>query len=309
MKRKRIQYNELNEEIYAPKYWTKFRLIVIGLFLLTFGFLVNFSIEEKLNKYLQNTLSNNNACPIQFDKVELSYLLPKVTMKKPVILGACFGQYNNRLEFKDIKIAFHSPSFYPVGIRLHMEASSGKSYINLFPVISIFSQNIKIEKTIIDTQILAPMMANNTAPLSGLMSIEGFFEFKSGAIHDGEIAIVSNNFSIPAQNINNFDVAKISLETLNIQAHFSDQTTIVVDRFQLGKSTAPVDINLKGQINVKENNFLGSILVLDGSLKLTPYMMTNFPILNLYLPSNITSGTYKMKINGPLRNPGAPQIL
>ena len=116
-------------------------------------------------------------------------------------------------------------------------------------------------------------------------------------------------FSIPAQNINNFDVAQISLETLNIQAHFSDPTTLVIDRFQLGKSTAPVDINLKGQINVKENNFLSSMIVLEGNLKVTQYMMTNFPILNLYLPSNNTSGTYKMKINGPLRNPGAPQIL
>ena len=54
MKRKRIQYNELNDEIYAPKYWTKTRLVLIGVVLLIAGFLINFSLEEKLNKIMYN---------------------------------------------------------------------------------------------------------------------------------------------------------------------------------------------------------------------------------------------------------------
>lgn len=309
MKRKRIQYNELNEEIYAPKYWTKFRLIFIGIVLLFIGFLVNFSLEEKLNKYLQTTLGNNPACPIQFEKAELSYFLPKIVMKKPVILGACFGQYNNRLEFKEIKIAFHSPSFYPVGVRLHVEATSGKSYINLFPVISVFSQNVKIEKTKVDTQIFAAMTEQNLSPISGTLSIEGFFEFKSGTIHDGEIAIVSNNFSLPSQNIKGFELTQLNLETLNIQAHFSDSTTMIIDKIQLGKSSAPIELNLKGQISIKEQDFMGSTLNLDGNLRLSQFMLVNFAFLKLFLPESNTSGTYKMKVNGPLRNPGAPQIL
>ena len=131
MKKKRIQYNELNEEIYAPKYWTKTKLVLIGALILFFGFIATFSLEERLNRFLQTKLASNVSCPVQFEKLELSYFLPKAIIKRPVIMGACFGQYNNRLEFKDIKISFHSPSFYPVGIRLHVEATSGKSYINL----------------------------------------------------------------------------------------------------------------------------------------------------------------------------------
>ncbi len=309
MKRKRIQYNELNEEIYAPKYWTKTRLILIGIVLLFFGFLVNFSLEEKLNKYLQTTLSSNTACPIQFDKAELSYFLPKIVMKKPVILGACFGQFNNRLEFRDIKIAFHSPSFYPVGLRLHVEATSGKSYINLYPVISVFSQNVKIEKTKIDTQLFAPMTEANLSPISGTLTIEGFFEFKSGTIHDGEITIDSKNFSLPSQNIKGFELTQLNLETLSIQAGFSDPGTMVIQKIQLGKSSAPIELNLKGKLNVKEQDFMGSQLSLDGNLRLSQYMLVNFAFLKLFLPESNTSGTYKMKIQGPLRNPGAPQIL
>ncbi|MBC7714486.1 MAG: hypothetical protein H7177_14165 [Rhizobacter sp.] len=308
-KRKRIQYNELNEEIYAPKYWTTPRLVVIGFFLLFMGFLVNFSLEEKINKYLQTTLGNNTACPIQFEKAELSYFFPKVIVKNPVIMGACFGQYNNRLELKDIKIAFSSPSFYPVGIRLHVEATSGKSHINLYPVLSVFSQNVKIEKTIIDTQLFAPMTETNMSPISGTLSIEGFFEFKSGQVRDGEIAVVSNNFSLPSQNIKGFELTQLNLQTLNISAHFSNPQTMVIDKIQIGKDKAPIEMNLKGQLHVRENDFMGSQLALDGNLKLSQFILVNFAFVKLFLPESNTSGNYKMKVNGPLRNPGAPQFL
>src|SRR5207237_978276 len=86
MKRKRIQYNELNEEIYGPRYWTRGKLIFVGTILLIFGFIFNLNLEEKINRILLSTLSTNEACPIIFDKAELSYFLPKVTIKKPVIL-------------------------------------------------------------------------------------------------------------------------------------------------------------------------------------------------------------------------------
>lgn len=309
MKRKRIQYNEINEETYAPKYWTKPRLVLIGMALLLFGFLVNFSLEDRLNKYLQTTLTNNQACPIQFERAELSYFMPKITMKKPVIMGACFGQFNNRLEFRDIRIGFHSPSFYPVGIRLHIAATSGKSYINVYPVISLFSQNVKIEKTVIDTQIFAPMIEENLSPISGQLSIEGFFEFKSGNIVDGDLDIASKNFSLPSQNIKGFELTQLNLETLRISAHFTDPQTISIDRIQIGKPNAPIELGLKGVVKINESDFMNSILNLNGNLKLSQYILLNFSFIKLFLPESNTSGNYQMKINGPLRNPGPPQIL
>jgi hypothetical protein len=309
MKRKRIQYNELNEEIYAPVYWTKLRLIFIGLFLLTIGFLVNFSLEEKINKFLQAKLSSNPACPIQFEKAELSYFLPKVTVQKPVILGACFGQYNNKLLLNDVKIAFNSPTFFPLGVRLHVSLASGKSYINLYPVLSLFSQNVKIEKTLIDTEIFAPLTENNSSPVSGFLSIEGFFEFESGTMTGGELAVVSNNFSLPSQNIKGFELTQLNLETLNLTAHFTDKTNLAIDRFQIGKSSAPIELMMKGNLKVAQGDFMGSRLNLSGNLKLSEYILLNFAFIKLFLPAGNTSGKYEVKINGPLRSPGAPQIL
>jgi type II secretion system protein N len=308
MKRKRIQYNEINEEIYVPRYWTKPRLIVIGLVLLFLGFLINFSLEEKINRYLQVALSTNPNCPVQFEKAELSYFLPALTLKKPVVLGACFGQVNNRLEFKDIKIAFNSPSFYPVGLRFHIEALTGKSKINLYPVISIFSQNIKIENTLIDAKFFAPMTESNLSPISGNLSVEGFFEFKSGGINDGELDIVSRNFTLPSQNLKGFELTELKLETLKLSAHFTDPGTMVVDNIQIGKPNAPIELNLKGNLKVSRNDFMGSLLNLSGNLKLSQHILVNFAFIKLFLPASNTSGNYQMKINGPLRNPGAPQL-
>jgi type II secretion system protein N len=309
MKRKRIQYNEINEETYAPKYWTKPRLVVIGIVLLFLGFLINFSLEERINKYLQTTLGTNSACPIQFDKADLSYFMPTLTLRRPVILGACFGQMNNRLEFRDIKIAFNSPSFYPVGLRFHVEAISGRSKINLYPVISLFSQNIKIENTVVDTKIFAPMTEANLSPISGTLSIEGFFEFKSGVVSDGELDIVSRNFTLPSQNIKGFELTELKLDTLNIAAHFSDTQTLMIDRIQVGKSNAPLELNLKGQVKINKNDFMGSPINLSGTLRLSQYTLLNFSFIKLFLPASNTSGTYQMKVNGQLRNPGAPQLL
>ena len=309
MKRKRIPYNEISEETYEPKYWTKIRLILIGILLLFLGFLINFSLEDRLNRYLQTTLNNNQACPIQFDRAEISYFLPKVIIKKPVIMGACFGQFNNRLDFRDIKIGLHSPSFYPVGLRLHVQATSGKSYINMFPVVSVFSQNIKIENTMIDTQIFAPMFENNISPLSGQMNVEGFFEFKAGAVYDGAINVVSKNFLLPSQNIKGFELTQLNFETFTLSAHFTDPQNFVIDQIQIGKNLAPIELALKGLIKINENNFLASNLSLKGNLKLSENILLNFAFIKLFLPESNTSGNYQIKINGPLGNPGPPELL
>jgi hypothetical protein len=308
MKKRRIQYNELNEEIYDSIFWTKSKLIIISLFILIFGFLINFSLEERVNKTLQTSLSTNPSCPIIFEKAELEYFLPKIILRKPTILGACFGQFRNRLDFKEMKLSFHSPSFYPIGVRLHLEAQSGKSIINLYPVLSLFSQNLKIEKTILDAQIFSPMTQNNNSPIAGNLSIEGFFEFRSGKVVDGEIDIISKNFTLPSQNIQGFELSRISLQNLKLSARFTDEETVQIEKIDIGNSETPIELRSKGQIKISAQDFMSSKLTIDGSLKLSQTILTNFSFLKLFLPENNTSGNYQLKISGTLRNIGTPQL-
>ncbi len=309
MKRKRIQYNELSEEIYSPKYWTKTRLIVSGLVILIFGFLFNFSLEEKINKYLLMTLSSNQACPILFEKAELSYFLPKIDIQKPVILGSCFGQVNNKLPLHEFKIALSGPSFYPPGIKLHVTVTEGKTKLSLYPTLSPFSQYVEIDDSKIDSTILAAMMADNKSPVAGILTAKGSLKFSSGGtLEDGHLNITSRDFRFPAQNLSGFEMPLITLNRLFLKAHFTNKTTMQIDQIQLGQSNSPMEINLKGNLLVNQQSFVNSQLQLNGTLHLTNFMMTNFPIIKFYLPQDNQSGTYQMKIMGPLGNPGKPQF-
>lgn len=308
MKRKRIQYNELNEDIYVPTTWTRPKLIAIGTALLFFGFLFNFSLEEKINKLLLSTLSTNEACPIVFDKAEVSYLLPKIVIKKPVVLGSCFGQVNNRLPLQNITISLSAPSFYPPGIKLHAAIVSGKTNLNLYPVISPFSQIVEFRDSVIDTQLFAAMTSDNVSPVAGILRLDGFLKIESGALSEGKIDITSRNFNLPAQNIKGFELTLLNLKTLNVAIRIIDKSSMLIDQLVLGEPGAPMEMKLKGKMAINPNNFLSSLLQLSGTLHLSNYMLVNFSFLKLFLPQENTSGTYQMKINGPLGNLGQPQF-
>ncbi len=308
MKRKRIQYNELNEEIYDPKYWTNTRLITIGLILLFTGFLINFSIEEKLNKWFLNTLSSNEACPIIFEKVEVNYFLPKVTIVKPTILGNCFGQPNNRLPFQNIKISIHSPSFYPPGIKIHLSIKEGKTNINIYPVISFFTQFIDVKETTIDSQIFSPMTSSNKSPFAGLIAIDGFVKISAGNFEDGEVSISSKDFHFPAQNINGFEMSLINLNHLKIKAHFTKTNFLKIDLIEVGQKAMPIELKLKGSLTIDPTSFSNSNLQLSGPLHLSSYVLNNFSFIKLFLPSGNATGTYQIRLMGPISNLGPPQF-
>lgn len=308
MKKKRIQYNELNEEIYVPRYWTKPRLILTGIVIVFIGFLLNFSIEEKLNKLILSTLSSNEACPIVFDKIELSYFPPKIYIKRPVILGSCFGEINNRLPLNIFTIALSAPSFYPPGIKLHVYISQGKTKVNFFPILSPFSQFIDIDDTKIDAQIFQAMTSDNKSPIAGMISINGFLKFNSGVLEDGQIKIYSNDFRIPAQNIKGFEMSLINLNHLLINAHFSNKTTVKIDQIDIGRAGMPIELKLKGNLTIDPTSFMGSKLNISGPLHLSNFILSNFSFIKLFLPADNTSGNYQMNLTGPLGNLGAPQF-
>lgn len=308
MKRKRIQYNELNEEIYAPKYWTRTKLILVGIVLLFIGFLFNFSMEEKINKWLLSALSTNEACPIVFEKIELSYVLPKIVVKKPIILGSCFGQPNNKLPLQDLTIAFYSPSFYPPGLKLHLSLKEGKTNINLYPVISPFSQYIDIENTKIDNNIFAVMSSDNKSVIAGTLAIKGTLKMSSGILEDGNLHITSNDFRLPPQNIKGFEMTLVDLKHLDIKTHFTNKSTMQIDHIEIGRPGSPVELRLKGNLIIDPTSFINSQLQLSGNLKLSNYILVNFAFIKLFLPAENTSGTYQMKINGTLGNLGPPQF-
>ena len=103
---------------------------------------------------------------------------------------------NSKMPLENIKLSLHSPHFFPPGIRFHLSLKNEKTNINIYPVLSLFSQYIEIEDTKIDTKIFSVMTNNNVSPIGGIIAIDGFFKIASGLVTDGEIKIKSDNLSI-----------------------------------------------------------------------------------------------------------------
>lgn len=308
MKKNRIPYNELAPEIYTPKYWSKTKLFILGFFILLFSFIANFSVEDKITNLTLAFLAKNRECPIDFEKIQIKYLLPSINIKNPVVQGRCFNNPQNNLILNNLRLSFHSPSFYPLGIRLHVEANTDSSYINAYPVFSFFSKNIKIENTLIDSNLLALFMPNNVSPIAGHISVEGFLEFKSGNISDGELDILSKNLIVPAQNIQGFELPRLNLQNMQVNAVIDEPGVINIKTLQLGNKQAPLNLKLHGELKTIPENIKSSKIDLTGSLELSRYMLDTFAFLKLFLPANNTSGIYQMQLNGTLGNPGAPRF-
>jgi type II secretion system protein N len=308
MRKKRILYNEINEDIYESRYWTKSKFIFLGIILLALGFIFNFALEEKINRVLISTLSSNEACPMQFEKLELNYFLPKIIIKKIVVNGVCFGQPANRLNIDEIKIRPDFPSIAHFGMRFSIEIKTEDSKINIDPIISPFSYFIEIEHSTINGNLFHVFASDDRSAIAGKIHLQGFLKFSSGILTDGDIKMESNNFNFPSQRISGFDLPLIQLDKLNLVAKFEKPGEMNISALDIGKPGRQIEISLKGKLLVSKSSFNTSILMLNGKMKLSQAFMTNFSFVTLMLPQGHTDGKYQMTINGPLFNPGAPQF-
>ena len=80
-----------------------------------FTFLFNFPLMKLTEDKIRFTLENNRACPITFDKLELSFLLPKVSLDHVNISGNCIRRPND-LIMDMVTTKVICPSFSPFGI-------------------------------------------------------------------------------------------------------------------------------------------------------------------------------------------------
>ncbi len=306
MRKKRILYNEISEDIYENQVLSKTSIIAIGITVLILAFLLNFGLESKINSILSSMLQNNTSCPAQFEKAELKFFPPGIIIKKINLSGICFGQTGNSLLVDDLKINLDFPSILNLGLRLNILANAEGSNIALSPILSPFSYLIEIEKSSINAKIFRIFSSENKSIIAGKIFVQGFLKFEDNKITDGKIKMESNSFYFPAQRISGFDLPNIELNLLDLMAEFTSPKEMKIRKLRLGKPGKQIEINLAGKLNIPEKSFNSSILLLDGELKLSPQFMNNFSFITLMLPEGAVDGKYHMRINGPLTSPGAP---
>lgn len=308
MKRKRVQYNEINDEIYGPKDFNKIKIFIFCCILFFIGFLVNFNIQDRLNALIKPILANNQSCPILYDKIELEMFFPKMIFRNPVIMGQCFGQFNQKLPLKQLTIAFDGPSFIPPGIKLKVTAAEGKTLIHILPSISFGKKVIEIRDTKLDAQHLGVMFQDGKSPFQGMMVFDGVFHIEGNKLSEGKLDIESKNLEMPEQNIKGFLAPHLKLRTLILKARVNKDSNLDIREFRLGNGN-PVGINLKGRIFLNQDQFSASQVNLEGTLQTTPSFLEAFALLKLLLPPDPNpNGSFKMKLSGELGNLGQPQL-
>jgi hypothetical protein len=189
-----------------------------------------------------------------------------------------------------------------------IEAKVEGSNIKVYPIISPFSTYIEIDHTTINSKIFHVLTSDDKSPIAGKVNVIGFLKFEKGSLVDGNIKMDSNNFHFPSQRISGFDLPLIPLERFALEALFEKSGEMKVKKLEIGKAGKQIEINLKGKLIISKSSFASSILMLDGTMKLSPAFMTNFSFITLMLPTGHTDGKYQLKINGPILNPGAPQF-
>lgn len=308
MKKKRIQYNELNEEVYNIKNWKLPHFLIIALILFFIGFLFNLALEEKIRKSLSEILGKNESCPILFEKLNLAFFPPKIKLQNVIVEGSCFNHRNNNLPLEEINFGLILPSFSPLGIKFKFHIQDKNLKLNAYPILGFNSQYLMIEESFLNSEILKVYSEDFRPVILGGFQIEANLTFKSGFIEEGNINLKSKNFILPAQNLKGFDIMTIPLNQFKFEANFENKSLLKITQFTIGGNDRPLLLNLKGPLNVIPENFLGSSLNLSGTLKLAPDFLANFSFLKLFLPNPRANGIYNMKLTGPLNNLSAPKF-
>ncbi|OUR97002.1 type II secretion system protein GspN [Halobacteriovorax marinus] len=301
----KVQPNELPDEIYSQKkmFFSKVIIGALALFFLAFCF--NFPLDNIIKSHVAKALSSNRACPITYDELKFEWFFPKIIIKKPVVSGICFNNPAASLKLKDLIVKVQSPSFWPLGVKLHAKIKHKFSVLNIYPTIGLTSHAVKIEKSSISHDTLVKVLGSKSLKFTGDIEIESVLKFKGNNIISGDLFVNSQNLNIPPQNLGGFDLPNLPISVIQIKASINAKNLLDIQDIRIGNADAPILAEIDGKIKLNPHNIRNSALDLNGDIKFSPEFLENFGILNMLLGGKKPSdkGFYKFNLKGKLSAP------
>ena len=297
--------NMLNDEIYTKVNPFNWKFIILGIFLLILGFLVNFPIRKTIIGYASAKLSTLKSCPMTFERLDLGQFLQWAKFEGPILSGQCFGQSSKSvMRLDSIGLALMAPDLSPPGIKLHLEIKKNKTKLNIYPTLSYPKMGLEIKNSVIDGNLIRSL-TGNLFNLHGKIKIETDITMNKNNLSGGNIAITSKDLSIPPQNIMNFLVPYLNIEELNIKATIKGLNNLDFSALNLGSKKSPIKAFLKGSIKLNPKNARSSLVDLQGKIKFAPEFIKKFAVLNLFIAGKNPDpeGFYTLSIKGPLGRP------
>lgn len=306
MVKKNLADNILQDEIYTGRPFPVPKLIIVGFIAMTLGFFSNFSFSRFIISKIESSLTQNPNCPIQYKKLETSFLLTGITFTDFNIPSQCFNTMGPSLLFQALKLQWRGISFYPFGLkfRLNVEGVGNKGQAVL--ALGLPSSMLRIQETQLDADLINTIIGKPKL-LKGTLKIEMQSSLSGLDLNDASVLITSNNFSIPSQNISGLNLPPLQLNQLAAKLRLESGQFLNVENITIGSDGAPMIARVQGTIDLNKNNMNLSSLNLEAELKIAPELNESFPILNLFLGNKPQrEGFYILKVGGSV---GAPQLL
>ena len=309
MAKNKVSPTELDDEVYVLSKTFVTRVVIGAVLIFIFSVFSTFPVKENIALMVTNALQANRSCPISFEKVEVSFFLPSITIKDTAIEGACFNNQNTRLPLNDVKLYFFGPSLSPLGLKFKTEIQKGKTNLDIYLSAGMGSQSIRISESKLDAEIIN-IITGEKFLLGGIFDIDTVLFMEKGKLNSGNIFVKSSSLFIPTQNISTFEVPHMPVENLIFKATIEPEDKkfqkIQIENFEIGSNDAPILGQIKGPIKLNQSFVQSSELSLSGKVKFSKNFMDNFAILNLFLGGKSTDndGFYKINVSGSL---GAPK--
>ncbi|EQC46135.1 hypothetical protein M900_1666 [Bacteriovorax sp. Seq25_V] len=277
-------------------------LTLVSLGALFLGFTFNFSLDQKILSLLETNVKRNNKCPMKYDSANVSYLLPGLSFKNFEISAFCLKS-STPLVLKNISTSVSLPSFSPLGLGMKTVVRDQFSTINLLSVHGIGTHYLKINADKLKSQTLNPLLGE--FKLGGDFTLNSNIDISKNQLSDLDLQIKSQNFSVPAQFLQGFELPVINIGPLSLKATMKKKNQLNIVELILGNELSPIRADIKGDVELNQYNMTRSKLDLIATVKFSASFIESFSILNLFLDSSKQDeqGFYKIKIGGQVAKP------
>ena len=198
------------------------------------------------------------------------------------------------------------PSLSPPGLKFKTEISKGRSLIRAFPAISIASSKVDIDPSSkIRLQDFSEITSGKV-DLKGDVKISGDMSLKGSKVQGTQFTLKSNNITLPAQTVNNFNIPLIPLGKLILKAKMNRRGLLTIQSFKAGSDASPVLLEVEGSMKVNQRYIGRSTYDLKGKINFSEqFYKKDFPILNLFLSGKQkdSKGYFSFTLRGSVMSP------
>lgn len=279
----------------------KSRWILIGVSVFLLGLVLYFPFMFKVKSVVKTQLNKIPGCAVDYEDIQLEFLLPKIIVKDLVLPRSCFGKFGDPLRMDNVFLYFRGLSFSPFGPHFKLETNVNGLPISSYLTAGIGGIAVNVKENILDLKNLKPLIPELN--LLGKVTIDALVKLKGQKLNDFKLNIRSKNFTLPGQNIKGFKLGTMRLNNLLLKADM-DGNKLKIENFILGDQDADIRANFKGDLKLNQKNMASSQMDLKGEVAFSNNFLEKYAIIKLVMNKfDKKDEFYQIKLTGPLTNP------